>query len=196
MSLINDALQRAKQVQQVNPPTVHNLELRPLEKSRRPNRIRGWMLPVGFIAVGLGGILLFWSLNRHPVEAREQKTDTTLAATQVAAEPPPAAPAVITPAPAATPVVSTTPAAPAPVSVSSTGHNATNQSETMSPPPPPPPAPLKLQAIVYSEARSSAYVGGKVVFVGSRVQDFRVTAITPEAVTLVSDTKTNVLTLD
>jgi hypothetical protein len=72
----------------------------------------------------------------------------------------------------------------------------TNQSEVAAAAPSLKPPPLKLQAILFNEARPSAYVGGKVVFVGGKVQDFRVAAITADTVTLVSDTKTNVLTLE
>jgi hypothetical protein len=61
--------------------------------------------------------------------------------------------------------------------------------------PSPQPPPLKLLGVVYSPTRPSAVLSGKVVFLGDRVQGFRVTAISPDSVTLVGNGKTNRLTL-
>ncbi|MEJ2010399.1 MAG: hypothetical protein P8Z30_19970 [Acidobacteriota bacterium] len=55
------------------------------------------------------------------------------------------------------------------------------------------PGPPKLQAIVFIPARPSAIVSGKTVVVGDRVNEFRVTAIRPDSITLVSESETNVL---
>jgi len=60
--------------------------------------------------------------------------------------------------------------------------------------PPPKPAPLKLQGIVFSQ-RPSAVINGKTLFVGDRVRDFRVVAITQDTVILVGDGRTNTLSL-
>lgn len=59
---------------------------------------------------------------------------------------------------------------------------------------PPKPPPLKLQGIVFSK-RPSAVISGKTVFVGDRVREFRVVAITAETATLVGAGRTNTLSL-
>lgn len=59
---------------------------------------------------------------------------------------------------------------------------------------PPTPPPLKLQGIVYSK-RASAVINGKTVFIGDRVREFRVLAITQDAAILVGAGHTNVLSL-
>ena len=60
--------------------------------------------------------------------------------------------------------------------------------------PPKPPLP-KLQAIVFSPARPSIMISGKTLFIGDKLNEFRVTAIDRESATLVGAGQTNVLTL-
>lgn len=60
---------------------------------------------------------------------------------------------------------------------------------------PPKPAPLKLQGIVYDPKRPSAVINGRTVFVGDRIRQMRVIAITPETATLVDSSHTNVLSM-
>ena len=60
----------------------------------------------------------------------------------------------------------------------------------------PPQAPLKLQSIVYSPRRPSALINGRVVFVGDKVRDVKVTAIHSGDVVLTGGGRTNVLSLD
>jgi hypothetical protein len=52
-----------------------------------------------------------------------------------------------------------------------------------------------LQGIFYRPARPSAVINAKNVFIGSRVGEFQVLAITRESVTIGSATQTNVLSL-
>ena len=60
---------------------------------------------------------------------------------------------------------------------------------------PPLPEP-KLQGILFIPTQPSAIVDGKTVFVGSRVGEFRVTAISKNDVTLKNGTETKILRLD
>ncbi len=60
--------------------------------------------------------------------------------------------------------------------------------------PPKPPEP-KLQGILFAAARPCAIVSGKTVFVGDRVGEFRVAAISKDDLTLQSETETKVLSL-
>ena len=57
------------------------------------------------------------------------------------------------------------------------------------------PPPLKLQGIVYDPKRPSAVINGRTVFVGDRIRQLRVVAITAETATLVDSSHTNVLSL-
>ena len=57
------------------------------------------------------------------------------------------------------------------------------------------PAPMKLQGIFFNPQNPSAVVSGRSVYLGDRVGSFRVMGISPVAVTLVSATATNVLSL-
>jgi hypothetical protein len=57
-----------------------------------------------------------------------------------------------------------------------------------------PPGP-KLQGILFAATRPCAIVSGKTVFVGDQIDEFRVTAISRDSVTLQSGTTTKVLSL-
>jgi hypothetical protein len=78
----------------------------------------------------------------------------------------------------------------------------TNQSSVttsnLSAPPdlaPPKPPPLKLQGIVFNPQRPSALVNGRTVFIGDRVREMRVVAISMATLTLSGAGQTNVLSL-
>ncbi|HEV2435320.1 MAG TPA: hypothetical protein VG077_04920 [Verrucomicrobiae bacterium] len=60
--------------------------------------------------------------------------------------------------------------------------------------PPKPPEP-KLQGILFDAARPCAIVSGRTVFIGDRVGEFRVTAISKDDLTMQSETETRVLSL-
>ena len=62
----------------------------------------------------------------------------------------------------------------------------------MAPPLPPEP---KLQGILFDATHPCAIVNGKTVFVGDRVGEFRVAAISEDTLTLQSETETKVLSL-
>jgi hypothetical protein len=195
MSLINDALKRAKEAQQQTPTAASGPSLTPTEPAPAPNAGSSKMLFYILIAcVVIGNLFLFiYASNRDGkksepahVAARE------LPATTVVSTPSPA----VLPAPA--PVVATAPPVEAgPVVVVTTATNApvAEPAAVVAPPEPPKPAPLKLQSIIMNPTRPSAMISGKFLFVGDRVQGFRVTAIDQETVTLVGNGQTNVLEL-
>lgn len=194
MSLINDALKRAKEAQQQTPPSADGPALKPAEPAPAPAPGSSKMLFYILIAcVVIGNLFLFlYASNRDgkkaeaaPVAAREVPATTVVSAP---------APAVV-PAPA--PVVATAPPVEAsPVAVVTTATNAAvAEPVVVAQPEPPKPAPLKLQSIIMNPTRPSAMISGKFLFVGDRVQGFRVTAIDQETVTLVGNGQTNVLEL-
>src|SRR5258706_9109767 len=187
MSLINDALKRAKQSQSpAAPPSAPHLQFRPVEPGPTVRRGVGLLLPAVLALIALVGLLFVWELahkngstNPQPeLVARAASTPPTaapLAASQPSSVPEtaPAAPAV---------------AAPDPV-------EAAPSSVADEPPVPPKPAPLRLQGIVFNPARPSAMINGKTVFVGEKVGEFRVGAITKNSATLISGSQTNLLEL-
>jgi MSHA biogenesis protein MshK len=175
MSLVNDALKRAKDAQQKGPPSAPAPQLRPAEAAPAEKRGMGMTVPLVIAVIAIAGLLFVWK-NRHPAAAREAAAETKPAAPVNAAPAtklPVQSVAVSTPAPAAP----ATAATPAPVAS--------------------PPAPLlKLQAIFFAPGRSTAIISGKTVRVGNTFKGYRVTAITETSATLVSNTETNVMTLE
>ena len=169
MSLVNDALKRAKEAQKENPPPTPPLEFRPVQPAQegRPNS------PVFFIGavlglvvmVGLGGLLL-WGVTQQRNQSLQVEAKGAPVETPVKVEPPPAS----TPEEAMT---NTLPAA------------------VVEPPMPE----FKLQGIFYNPRSPSAVVNGRTVYVGDKVEGFQVYVITPAKVTLGNATRTNVLSL-
>ena len=208
MSLINDALKRARQAQpKTPPPTVPGAPLRPVEAARLRNSGPGMVLSLGVVMVLVIGVVVWWALSRGgtgkspaPVVTQETRELPTVAAR--ATKPVPSgnqqSPAPVPPpivAPAVSPAVASTTSAP--------------PSETVPPPVAPPvavspPAVVaketppgiawpKLQGIFYRPDRPSVLLNGKTFFVGERSGDFLVLAIDRQSVTLVCAGQTNVL---
>jgi hypothetical protein len=189
MSLINDALKRAQQTQEQNPPPTPPLEFRPAEANSRPARRSTLM----FVALSLVVVLLLGLTGTLIWYVSQARAANLRVAARTAETPPPSPP----------PVMSAPPVAPAPAVV----------------PPPPPqfehpeepntnrvpviadateviqPTVLKLQGIAFDPQKPSAIINGRSLYLGDRVEKFRLVAISPVAVTLVSDTETNVLSL-
>lgn len=165
MSLVNDALKRAKQAQQENPPPVPPLQFRPVEPANEtppgsPLLIVGAALGL-IVLIGLGGLLV-WAVAGKQGAAMQVEARTVV-------EP-------------ATPVAS----------VVAPAQSVTNVAPIVVEPPAPE---LKLQGIFFNPRSPSAVVNGRTLYVGDRVAGLSVTAITPKAVTLTSKTLTNVLSL-
>ena len=215
MSLINDALRRAKDTQQQTPaPPSRNLPFRPVEPAPHSGgRGQGLLLPVALVVVALLSLLSAWQWFQHR---------NSTGSTEVNARTPRVAPAIPAPQPASVPAVAsaTQPDATAPPdspSSSATGAAASlaaddaaaatnapladvQESEAtnaaaMAAPPPPKPAPLRLQAIIFSPRRPSAMISGKTLFVGDKLGDLRVVAINKDSATLTGGGQTNVLSL-
>lgn len=177
MSLINDALKRAKAAHTAGPPGAVTASA-PLhaagEDHHRSNEPLLVLLALLILFTVLAGIFAL-QIKRHRL-------------VDAAAPTPHTAPVVTAPAiPAQTIGSPTQSAAVAPTNTPIAG--------TLSPEQPPPPAPARLQAIFYDPVRPSAMIGGESMFVGDSLGNFRVAAITRTTVTLVSPTRTNLLTL-
>jgi hypothetical protein len=184
MSRINDALQRAKDAQPKTLPPAPGPQLRPAEPSRRSGF---GMAAIPFIAVILiASLCLFfvWQSFREtsppPIPAQAKTVFTANSETKPA--PPPVAISTPTAAPERPVPKSSGPERPvAPVAAPVIVAEA--------------PPSLKLQAIFFTPGRSSAIISGKTVRAGDAVAGFRVAAIGPASATLVSASRTNVMTL-
>jgi len=192
MSLINDALKRAQQAQQENPPTTPSLEFRPVEPGQKENR-RTTMLVVGLALVliaiiGLTGALV-WFVSQSksaPLPVAARVADVPLAPL------PQAAPVTAAPTNPTTQVVSP----PVADLIERPEEPNTNGVpvvaaivEAVKPPA------LKLQGIFFSPSNPSAVVNGRTVYLGDHVNGFRLLAVSPVAVTFANATETNVLSL-
>jgi hypothetical protein len=167
MSLINDALKRARQSQQKNPPGGPLLF--PAEIKTRGGI--GWFLPTVIVAlVVAAGIFIALALARRTPPSPVAAAPAISATQQIVST------SISTPAPASN----------APLAASMTNAASTNKasiSNSIPPPPPPPPEP-KLQGIIYDPAKPWAIVSGKTVYVGDFVSEFRVKEITKNSITL------------
>ena len=197
MSLINDALKRAKQNQDANPSATPSLEFRPVEPAQNEGR-RTSLLLVGLslvivAIVGMCGALVwFVSQNNGPALLVEA------AANPRSAVPRTNAPAQ--PAPKSKPPVMVVEPAIAAPSATETVQSATVTNEpvvaaVVAAVEALKPAPLKLQGIFFNPRNPSAIVNGRTVSLGERVGGYFVLAISPTAVTLANNAATNVLSL-
>jgi cytoskeletal protein RodZ len=213
MSLINDALKRAKQAQQNNPPLPESgLQLRPVEPRQRPSAGPAILLGTALVVVAMLAGFFSW-------QARQNRRVTQQIANVKNGETPTAKSALPTPSPsqAAAPqsqlAVAAAPPTPDPTALAAaekpsketaaptSASPAAAQSATaptasaVAPEAPPKPSPPRLQGILYRPSRTSAVIDGKAVSVGDSVGEFRVSAITRQSVTLVSASQTNVMNL-
>ena len=213
MSLINDALKRAKAAQQQAPPPLsQGPQLRPVEPPQSPRRSLGLLFPciLGFAALLV--VFLVWRVfqNDHASASGEPE----LVARALAGEPlnatpeqgPPepagaASPATFgptdLPGPVAPEPLPTPPALPMPGAVvTPAAPDVAGLSGTNHPVPvPAEPPPLKLQGVIIHPTRPSAIISGKTVFIGDAVGEARVTALTSRTVTLTGPNGTQVLRL-
>lgn len=216
MSLINDALKRAKQAQQKTaPPPVAAAPLRPIEASPARGAGLGMLVPIAIaLILLLVGVVVIWMAVARggkkpaPVIADSKPESLPVAvqpAAVPAAKPPPPVPTVDkkpVPVPAVAPVASPSvatnlppvalvaaPPATAPVVESVP---VTNVAPVVVPAPPALP---KLQGIFYRPDRPSALLNGKTVLIGGRSGEFLVIAITQQSVTVVRSGMTNILSL-
>jgi len=211
MSLINDALKRAKQAQQqpAAAPPAAPIQFRPVEPEAPPPRGPAVALPVTLAGAALLILLCAWIFVRRGAEPklvaakpRASGSESAARAAQSESEkaaPEPAAPeqvAVVGTQP--TPKPSAIPTAPQ----SDSGSHAASPGAVASVPaatdviiPQPEPLKFRLEAIIFNPKRPSAMIGGRTVFIGDRVSDYRVVSITQTTATLIGAGRTNILTL-
>jgi hypothetical protein len=178
MSLINDALKRAKESQRKDEPSGLS-PLRPVETNPK-ERDFNWTLPVVIVFLIVTAFVLIGLAMVKPAGKK-------IPAEQLAVAP------VIEPKPqvvAAIPLVTNQPAVTATITNSPVPPAATISPVVATVPVS---KPLRLQGIAYDAAHPSAIIGSKAVFVGSLVDGMRVTAISPDSVTLAGGGHTKTL---
>lgn len=199
MSLINDALKRAKAAQQQASLPPPDLPLRPVEPGQqRARHSLGLLLPAALALVALLALLLVWqwAQTRQPGQPTEVTARAAVSAVPAQSDwsaQPASAPAPVTDptdAPAADAA-----SAPTPSPLASAQESDVTAATPAAAPAPPKPAPLRLQGILFNPRRPAAMINGKTVFVGDKLGDLRVVAIDQDSATLAGAGQTNVLSL-
>jgi hypothetical protein len=180
VSLINDALKRAKHAQKgPAAPPARDPQLKPAEAL--PAKPSEWpvLMVMGILVVLVVSALVvtFVIVKRSHAALVAAPAPTPVA---VAAAPPGPPSTAALPNPPVAPSASTTPA-PAPAAVA--------PAQAAKPPLP------RLQGIFFSLSRPWALVDGQTVLVGDHIGDFRVLAIARDRVTIARAGQTNVLSL-
>jgi hypothetical protein len=189
MSLINDALKRAQQTQAQNPPPPTPLELRPAEPTAhptgRPTLVLVALALVVVLLVGLAGTLIWYVSHTRSANVRAAARTANLPAV------PPAPTAGAEEASLETATKFEHPREPdtnrVPVLAEVVAEVVAEVRPVV--------AVLKLQGIAFDPQKPSAIINGRTLYLGDVVEDFRLIGISPVAVTLVSATETNVLSL-
>jgi hypothetical protein len=200
MSLVNDALKRAKEAQQPTPaPPISGP---PFKEMEEPEESGNWIKsPITMAVVAIIALIVIWQSLRHNTEASRGEADaavvaarsnvtpeTAPATAQHPAEPQPPAPASASTTAPPTNEVQVA----APATTNSAITTAESQPVVVTPPVPPP---LKLQAVIWNPKRPSAIINGQTVFVGDAVRGLRVSAITRDTATLDGTANPEVLRL-
>ncbi len=205
MSLINEALKRAKQLQESGGAAATGVAMRPVEALHQADAGTGRWLPALIGVVFSISMIFLWQWS-HPGALTHVRAKTAAMQADATTAAAPGIPAVAvaqekTPKPAAPAVL---PAAPP--TAAGTGSNdlaaaaATDETipviSAVVEPPQAPPVTYKLQSLVYSSKSPSAVINGKIVFKGDRVAGARVLAIDPDAVLILTPAgQTNLLEL-
>jgi hypothetical protein len=186
MSLVNDALKRAKEAQQPTPaPPISGPPFKEIDTVQVSAR---WITsPITMVVVAVIALFVVWQLLQRGNESSGSEGNNTQVAARSSVTPG-TSPATVEPpsskpepeagvAPGVTVVTNEAPADPASLAKD-------HAQEEIVPPAPPAPPPLRLQAVIWNPKRPSAIISGKTVFVGDEIQDFKVTRINQDSATL------------
>jgi len=185
MSLINDALKRAKQAQQDSPEAPQNaVQFRPVEPGQQ--QVKKSHTAIWIVVVIIAGLIIGFVFRQMSRE--NNTTPKEVKAREIV-------PA--NPVPQESSAAAKVPPAKTGSTAKSASHESSVQKAAAVPVanPEEPRIVPKLQAVVFDPKRPSAIISGKSVFVGDKLGDLRVVAITRESVKLVGGGQTNVLVL-
>ncbi len=197
MSLINDALKRARQAQtQAPPPVSPGPQLRPVEPPMQSVRKGGLILPLFIAGIVVLVFLLSWNLFRGGSKS-ESTSIVPMKPERVRASASPQ-PVSVTPRPNPS----------AHLEASQTDTNLTVPSLVSKPPlienvtpsvkaaaATAPATPLKLEGIVFHPTHPAAMIAGKMLFINDKVGDWQGVGISRDSATLSNAGQTNVLSL-
>ena len=197
MSQINDALKRA-QAQQ-SPPPGNAGQWQPPAPEQTATRGVGLAVPFVFALIALLGLFFLWQVRQKQAAQNHAPAESRLAAAaSVAPETAPQAAAPVETVAVSNPKTDVTapaeqkPAASAPIAAAPVPQPVTASVSPAAPAPPP----LRLQAVLFSGQNSSAMINGQTVMAGDSVGEYHVSTINRRSVTLISATRTNILTLN
>jgi hypothetical protein len=203
MSLINDALKKARKAQPAGASSADGPDLLPVEADARARGGSIFTLPFIIAAMLVMAGMLIWAWYRAgsvELVVRGNTGAATVSARPQASEPakvvaPRVAAMTSTAAKTETPTSGTTVAS-TPMVVASADAGATNVLAATAETPKPAAVVYKLEGIFYSAKRPTAVINGDLVSVGSRVEAGRVVAIDEESATVVTEAgETNLLIL-
>lgn len=182
MSLINDALKQIKQARQQDPPSSRP-PLLPVESARSREGFRWFVPAVVVLLLATAGVFVGISLSKS----------TQLAASGMPAkmESAPAARQLQSAAVSSVVTQRTERLSVAEPAAQKASPGSTAAVVALARPPE-----LKLQGILFASTGPCAIVNGRTVYTGDRVNDFRVTIISRDSITLRSETETRVLSLN
>lgn len=195
MSLINDALRRAKQTGEK--PIQKSSEGTPMEPVQSPQNSPSQLTSARFIIVLaivlMAGVFFFWKSTKNKVSTNIDSGEPAKTFSTPANS--------ITPVPA--PVVTSLVEPPKKSTNELANSVATERTDNISEaitavaaPASPSPPQLKLQGIFYRLNNSTALVNGKTVGVGQMISGVRVLKIDRQSITLEWNGQTNVLTME
>ena len=196
MSLINDALKKARKAQPAG-TTADAPDLLPVEAGAGGRGGSIFTLPFIFaVVLVLAGVMIWaWYRSGQVMVVRGNSSATTASAAQPGELKAKVAPTVA-PAKTETPVSVTTVASTPDTTASADAGSTNVQLAAMTEAPKPAGPVYKLEGIFYSAKKPSAVINGDLVYVGSRVEAGQVVAIDEESATVVTSAgETNLLVL-
>jgi biotin carboxyl carrier protein len=196
MSLINDALKKARKAQPAG-ANADAPDLLPVEAATGGRGGSIFTLPfIIAVVLVLAGVMLWaWYRSGQVMVVRGNSSAANVSAASRPSEP--RAKAAPTVAPAKSETATTVTTASTPTTDTSANAGSTNVLLAATTEPPKPAGPVyKLEGIFYSAKKPSAVINGDLVHVGSRVEAGQVVAIDEESATVVTSAgETNLLVL-
>lgn len=197
MSLVNDALKRARHAQPQTPPPIAHQQFKPAEPpTHRATLLTGMIVPGVMLVAALLVLFMAWELYRsNHRQLREARAREAVPAATALATAPPIASAVVEPAPTVVPSPPEEPVVAPPALVLEPVPEPVPAPVEPAPVVVPAPPPMKLQSLIYSSSRSTVMINGKLLAKGDKLGEWQVLAIHPESVVLASPSATNTLML-
>jgi hypothetical protein len=197
MSLINDALKKARKAQTAGASNADGPDLLPVDAGAGARGGSIFTLPfiIAVVLIMAGVLIWAWYRAGQVMVVRGNTSAATVSVAPKAIEPTKIVATKVAQTKMETPSSVTTGAS-TPAVVASADEGSTNVLSVAAEAPKPAAAVYKLEGIFYSPKRPTAVINGDLVSVGSRVEAGRVVAIDEESATVVTSAgETNLLVL-